>query len=192
MKALIWFGLSLIVSSSWPLAQASERSPCDQQPTRAGWHVFVDYKDRFCFEYPPKYHVAPAVFAPGVSSGGAHRFIARLTTKPSPAEGASAADPMTATINIYAYGMPFRPTKLNFFAPTGLQDIPPQRIQAAHGEFYYYGPGGGGVDYPDDFFFGVRGRTFSIEFTGPYSRDKTPDAVTKEVEPEVLESFRSF
>jgi hypothetical protein len=192
MTALIWFGLSLIALSSWPLAEASERSPCDQYPTRTGWHVFVDYKDGFCFEYPPKYHVAPAVFAPGVSTGAATRFIGRLTTKPSPVEVAIAEDPMTATIHIFAYGIPFRPEDLTKFAPTGGEDTPPQHIQAAHGEFYYYGPGGGGVGYPDAFYFGIRGRTFSIEFVGPYSRDKTPDAETKEIEPEVLASFHSF
>jgi hypothetical protein len=73
-----------------------------------------------------------------------------------------------------------------------LEETPPQPIHEAHGEFYYYGAGGGGVDYPDTFIFGLRGRSFSIDFWGPYSGDKTPATETKTLEPKVLASFRSF
>ena len=48
------------------------------------------------------------------------------------------------------------------------------------------------MDYPDDFHFGIHGRTFSIEFVGLYSRDKIPDPETKRIEPKVLASFHSF
>jgi hypothetical protein len=192
MKTPIWFGVSLLAMASCGLAGASDHSPCGLHPTRTGWHVFVDHQDRFCFEYPPKYHVAPTVFAPGVSTGNTTRFIGRLTTAPSPSEVAIADDPEAATINVFAYGMPFRPEDLTKRAPTGEEDSPPQHIHAAHGEFYYYGGGGGGVLYPDVFYFGIRGRTFSIEFFGPYSGGKTPDPETKRIEPEVLASFHSF
>jgi hypothetical protein len=75
MNTPIWFGASLLALASSGLAEAAGHSPCDVHPTRSGWHVFVDHEDRFCFEYPPKYGVAPAVFAPGVSTGRATRFI---------------------------------------------------------------------------------------------------------------------
>ena len=192
MKTPIWFGVSLVAMASCGLAGASDHSPCDLHATRTGWHVFVDHQDRFCFEYPPKYHVAPAVFAPGVSTGNATRFIGRLTTVPSPSEVAPGDDLKAATVNVFAYGMPFRPEDLTKRAPTGDQDSPPKRIHAAHGEFYYYGRGGGGLDYPDVFYFGSRGRTFSIDFVGPYSQGNTPDRETKRIEPEVLASFHSF
>lgn len=191
MKAPIWIGVYLLAMSTCGLAGASAPSPCELHPARAGWRVFVDHKDRFCFEYPPKYLVAPAVFAPGVSTGEVTRFIGRLTTAPSSSEGAIADDEKVATINVFAFGTPFRPEDLTKRAPTGETD-PPQHVQAAHGEFYYYGPGGGGVEYPDVFYFGVRGRTFSIEFFGPYSGEKTPNPETKRIEPEVLATFHSF
>lgn len=190
MRTPIWPSVSLLLMASCGLAGASDHTPCDLRPTRAGWRVFVDYQDRFCFEYPPKYHVAPAVVAPGVSTGLATRFIGRLTTKPSPSEGA--IDPEAATIDISAFRIPFRPEDLTKFAHMGEEDNPPQRVHAAHGEFYYYGGGGGGVDYPDDFYFGIRGRTFSIDFFGPYSQGKIPDPETQRIEPEVLASFHSF
>jgi hypothetical protein len=192
MKTPISFGVSLLAIASCGWAGASDHSPCDLHPTRTGWHVFVDHQDRFCFEYPPKYHVAPAVFAPGVSTGNTTRFIGRLTTAPSSSEGGIGDDPKAATINIFTYGIPFRPEDLTKRAPTGAQDAPPQRIHAAYGEFYYYGRGGGGIDYPDVFYFGIRGRTFSIDFAGPYSRGNTPDPETKRIEPEVLAGFHSF
>ena len=192
MNIPIWFGASLLAMAGCGLAEAGDHSPCDLHPTRTGWHVFVDHEDRFCFEYPPKYRVAPAVSAPGVTTGNATRFIGRLTTVPSPSEVAPGADLKAATINVFAYGMPFRPEDLTKRAPTGDQDSPPKRIHAAHGEFYYYGRGGGGLDYPDVFYFGSRGRTFSIDFVGPYSQGNTPDRETKRIEPEVLASFHSF
>jgi hypothetical protein len=192
MKTTIWFVISVLAMASCGLAGASDHSPCDLHPTRTGWHVFVDHQDRFCFEYPPKYHAAPTVFAPGVSAGNATRFIGRLTTAPSPSEVATADDPKAATINVFAFGTPFRPEELTQRAPTGQQDSPPQRIHAAYGEFYYYGRGGGGVNYPDVFYFGIRGRTFSIDFVGPYSESNIPDPETKRIEPEVLASFHSF
>jgi hypothetical protein len=48
------------------------------------------------------------------------------------------------------------------------------------------------VDYQGRFCFGSRGRTFSIDFVGPYSGDKNPNAETKRIEPQVLASFRLF
>jgi hypothetical protein len=192
MRLPICLCVSLLAMASCSLAKGAGHSPCDLRPTQTGWHVFIDYQDRFCFEYPPQYRAAPAVFAPGVSTGSATRFVGRLTTKPSPTVVASANDEEEASILIFAYGSPFRPKDLTKFAPTGLEDTPPQPIHAAHGEFYYYGAGGGGVDYPDQFHFGLRGRSFSIEFYGPYSGDKTPAPETKRIEPKVLASFRSF
>jgi hypothetical protein len=82
MKSPIWFGVSLLAIASCGLAGASDHSPCDLLRTRTGWHVFVDDQDRFCFEYPREYHVAPTVFAPGVSTGDATRFIGRSRRRP--------------------------------------------------------------------------------------------------------------
>jgi hypothetical protein len=191
MNILMRFAVGLLVFAGCSFAIAADHNPCALHPTRTGWRIFVDRRDGFCFEYPPKYRIAPARFAPGLSTGGP-KFIGRLTTKPTPAEGASADNEKVATIDIFAYGMPFRADDLTRFAPMGMDDYPPQRIPAAHGDFYYYGPGGGGVQYPDDFYFGIHGHTFSISFSGPYSTDKTPDAVTKRIEPRVLASFRPF
>lgn len=189
MKAPVWLGVVLLVTANSCLANTRKNNPCALHPTRHGWHVFVDQRDGFCFEYPPKYRKAPAVYPPDYVPDPKTRFIGRLTTKLSQYES---ADPDVATIDVYDEGYPFRLEDLIKFSPIGDVDNAPPLIHAAHADFYYCGPGGGGVNYPDDFFFGIRGDTFSISFYGPYKDDKTPDGETKRIEPEVLASFRRF
>ena len=192
MRLRSWAKIPLLAIFSSPSLAAGHQSPCTAHPRQPGWHVFVENKNRFCFEYPAQYQVAPTVIAPGVSTGPATEFLGRLATKPGPAELALADDEPNATIDVFAYGTPFRPDRLTRFAPTGMEDIRPKLIHTAHGEFYYYGAGGGGVDYPDAYYFGLHGKTFSIHFFGPYDGDKTPAAVTRQMEPRLLASFRRF
>jgi hypothetical protein len=175
-----------------PLLTAEHPSPCAAKPTQLGWHVYVDKNDLFCFEYSPQYQVAPRVTALGVSGIPVNQWVVRLATIPQPTELAVADDEDNATINVIAHGTPFHRSGLTAFAPTGMQDIPPKLIHTTHQEFYYYGPGGGGVDYPDSYYFELRGRTFSLTFIGPFEGDKTPAAVTKQIEPKLLASFRRF
>ena len=57
---------------------------------------------------------------------------------------------------------------------------------------YYYGTGGGGVAYPDQFFFRLPSRLLQLVFNGPYRNDKTPDGRTKAIEKEILGSLETF
>jgi hypothetical protein len=188
MRVSIWAGVLLLAIGSRASMAAANRSPCRLHPTHPHWHVFVDSKDRFCFEYPTRYRVAPAV----AGSNTDRRFLVELATKPEVAQLPIADHEDNAMIDVTAYDVPFRVDDLNRFAPTGAQDSPPRPIHAAYEVFYYYGAGGGGVDYPDAYFFWLRGRTFSIQFYGPYVGDKEPAEVTKRMEPEVLASFQRF
>ncbi len=64
-------------------------------------------------------------------------------------------------------------------------------FQIADRTFYYIGSGGGGVTYPDTFFYNLRGRILVIEFDGPYPpQSKSPSEATRAIEKLVLESFR--
>ncbi len=76
-------------------------------------------------------------------------------------------------------------------APTGI-DSPPKPIQIGENTFYYYGPGGGGVDYPDVYYFDLGGKILGIDFDGPYENEKTPTPATKQMEQRVLKSFQEF
>jgi len=76
-------------------------------------------------------------------------------------------------------------------APTGY-DSPPEPMKAGPNTFYYYGPGGGGVSYADQYFFDLKGKTLYVFFDGPYVNDKTPSAETKALEPQLLSTLRVF
>ena len=70
--------------------------------------------------------------------------------------------------------------------------IPPVRSKRVTTRFMFTVAGGGGVEYPDQFFFNLKGKTLYIVFDGPYINDKTPADETKKIEEKVLASFRTF
>ena len=69
-------------------------------------------------------------------------------------------------------------------------ESPPEPIKIGRYTFYYYGPGGGGVCYPDEYFFNLRGKTLNIDFDGPCRNDKTPTPEIKEIERRLLSCSR--
>ncbi len=192
MRTSCWTVAIVVAVLSFKSCVADGQNPCKTRPTQPNWHVFVDERDRFCFEYPPQYKVAPTVAAPGIGHPPANEWVARLATNPRPMVISVADDGDNAAIDVIADGARFLPSELTRFAPTGLQDEPPKLIHTAHLDFYFYGPGGGGVDYPDAFYFGLKGKTFSLLFWGPYKGDKSPAEETRAIEPLVLASMRKF
>jgi hypothetical protein len=72
-------------------------------------------------------------------------------------------------------------------APTGIE-TPRERRQLGAETFYYYGPGGGGAEYPDQYFFDLKGKTLLIAFDGPYI-DKTPSPETKNIKKKPAPDF---
>ena len=78
----------------------------------------------------------------------------------------------------------FQPDALIRMAPTGIES-PPEPQRMGQNMFYYYGPGGGGVSYPDGYYFNLRGKILVIDFDGPYENDKTPTPETKKMEQKV-------
>ena len=57
-------------------------------------------------------------------------------------------------------------------APTGLDDTPPATMRIAGRVFYFYGPGGGGVDYPDQYLMELSGKILAFSLA---DRGRTPD-----------------
>jgi len=69
-------------------------------------------------------------------------------------------------------------------------DEEPTIVKVGKNVFYYYGRGGGGVSYPDEYFYNLDGNILGIKFDGPYPpHDNSPTAQTKAMERRVLESF---
>ena len=86
---------------------------------------------------------------------------------------------------------PFDLERIVTYAPNGVIALNPVRV-GPH-TFYYWGPGGGGVQYPDVYFFDLNGKTLWIEFHGHYnSVEKSPDEQTKQIERKVLATLRVF
>ena len=94
------------------------------------------------------------------------------------------------TIEIVVDHSPITLDSLKKYAPTGQEGFPPnQSIEFTSPQFYYYGPGGGGVCYPDIYFTGNSSYTLIFRFIG-CDNDKTPPQYIKDIEHQILKSFR--
>jgi hypothetical protein len=161
-------------------SSAGKNSPCATQRPANGWHTYVDRVHRFCFSYPPIYKRVQDRRNPYYHPEIKYIQFQRTHTD--------------AYIVVWFENESF---DLQEFvpraeSPTGV-DSPPEPVKVGEYTFYYYGRGGGGVAYPDNYFFDLRGKTLRIAFDGPYPGDSnTPTAETKKLESEILATFRTF
>lgn len=167
--------------------------PCPVRNTPSDWRIHVDRSHGFCFSYPPTY------------SPVAKPWLKKYTNAPDKADldrlhkaaqehrllRLQNNQDTTASIVVFLDGRPFNLQSFVAGAPTGIED-PPERRQFGTETFYYYGPGGGGVEYADEYFFDLKGKTLLIIFDGPYVNDKTPSPETKDLELRLLQTFRTF
>jgi hypothetical protein len=166
--------LVALLACSPSLAQKLGTSPCTTaaQAETTRWREYVDRDHHFCFRYPRSYtpisHPKPNCRGPKLED---------ITTG--------------ATIGVCADDQNFELSNFVRNAPTGI-DSPPEPVRIGKNTFYYYGPGGGGVSYPDVYFFNLRGKVLAINFDGPYVHDKTPTRATKKMERKLLTTFREF
>jgi hypothetical protein len=77
------------------------------------------------------------------------------------------------------------------FAPTGSSDAPDAQIIGLN-TFYYYGLGGGGVAYPDQYFMNLSGNVLIFIFDGPYLNAQTPSQEAKIVEKQMLSTLQIY
>jgi hypothetical protein len=192
-KIMLKCCIGLVIVFCIPAVVTHGQSPCIKHPIHSGWKFYINVRYRFCFEYPPNYQMVSADRLPHSYPGSGISFLAEMQDHEfeSSPHGVEYDEPR-ASIDIELYPGPPDPDLLRKWAPTGLEDVPPKLVRAAHQTFYFYGAGGGGVSYSDDFYFGLRGRTFLISFFGPYLNDKSPTPVITAIEPVILKSFRSF
>lgn len=178
LRISLWLSAFLILAPSLPLADIASLG------TPPGWKTYVDRVHGFAFAYPPIYK---RIRRPDSRENWEEQMKAA-------AEGRWVGlrhQRSDARIDFILENKPF---DLNSFvkdAPTGY-DEPPSPVEEGDNTFYVYGAGGGGVEYPDQFFFNLKGKTLYIVFDGPYINDKTPADETKKIEEKVLASFRTF
>ena len=73
-----------------------------------------------------------------------------------------------------------------------MRDLLPEERKIGPLSFYYNGPGGGVVDYSDNYLFNLRGKLLHIEFDVPYIHDNHPAPEVRELELKLLATFRTF
>lgn len=147
---------SRFCGACWPaLGQISTTKPsgCDLKRARIGWQTYVNREHRFCVSIPSGYK--------------------RVKNPPTRDLLQFKRPGSDATISVSFSDEPFDLQSFVKNAPTGIES-PPEPFRAGQNTFYHYGPGGGGVGYPDGFFFNLRGKVLVIEFDGPYIDDNMP------------------
>ena len=72
---------------------------------------------------------------------------------------------LAAAITVIFSNEVFDLKRIVTYAPNGVTALDP--VQVGPFTFYYWGPGGGGVEYPDVYFFNLHGNTLSLGFDGP-------------------------
>lgn len=168
-----------------------------------GWKTYVNRVHGFCISYPPIYkqRTPPFLFTDSsryaaylrkAADDGRVLVLERIGDKDVTIL-VRLDEKLDRSAPIQAFGL-FDLHSFIKAAPTGVES-PPEPLQVGGEKFYYYGPGGGGVDYADQYFFNLKGKTLYISFDGPYGSDaheKGPSYETKQMEIQMLSSFRKF
>jgi hypothetical protein len=180
---------SLCFSGSLLLSRTTKpESSCTSNNALPGWHTFTDRVHRFCFQYPPLYRSQKP--APKRYLRPGSKLLLFLANGERP-EFTKDGRWLAASISVIFSTEAFDLERIVTYAPNGVIKLDP--VQVGSYTFYYWGPGGGGVEYPDDYFFNLHGRTLWLGFDGPYTeRSKSPDGTTRQIEKKVLASFRTF
>jgi hypothetical protein len=177
------FGVLILVAlagSAWGQTAAPSAVPCRGKGATIQWHVYVNREHKFCFLYPDTYTPVPLQD----DTERSKYFPLENNVLQLKRRG------VDATIHVLFNG-PFNLERLRISnAPTGMIDIPPDPVRIGRYTFYRYGAGGGGVSYPDQYFFNLRGKTLEIDFDGPYETSKSPSAETEKLEPIMLATLR--
>lgn len=183
-----WILLLGIILSGLPSSLAGQTSAQEEggKPKQIGWQKYTNPGYRFSFWYPETYQKVPLP-PPSPSEKSIFSYDKRLILL-------QRRDNEDAKIDIRIDTRPFNSKHLSEgHAPTGYdsEGMPDSRRVGNH-IFYLYGPGGGGVAYPDQWLVKVNGKILEIYFDGPYENDKTPSQETKEIELKLAETVRTF
>lgn len=146
---------------------------------------------RFCLLYPPNYREVSAPPCDEFSSTRLFLGNLMLNDLPPGTHGGPANN--EAGIGFVSIPKDFSVKQMQACcAPTGLDDTPPATVRLGKRVFYFYGPGGGAVDYPDQYLMELNGKILSIEFGGPWKDSKSPIEETKRLETKILSTLQIY
>jgi hypothetical protein len=182
-----WFLLLFLASLASGQTENASTACSANQRQEPDWRTFTDRTHRFCFQYPPLYR--PQKPLRGRYLGPRSKLLLFVANGESP--GFTKDGWLQASISVIFSLEAFDLERIVTRAPNGVIKLDP--IQVGPYIFHYWGPGGGGVNYPDVYFFNLRGETLQFEFAGPYTgTSKSPDQQTQQIERKVLATFRIF
>jgi hypothetical protein len=164
--------------------QAQDTSPKSSGPNKPQhWHKYVNKSYGFSFWYPDPYR---PVLLPPTDSGDEFRAKVNHEKTLLLLERLDDSDAkIWVSVEVRAFDLN---ALMQSHAPTGVE-FPPAPGRVGTHVFYGYGAGGGGVDYPDQYFVNLRGKILHFDFDGPYEY-KSPDGETRYLEPRTLKTFR--
>jgi hypothetical protein len=172
-------------------AQTVNRSPCEADTTHPDWRVYTNHEFRFCLRYPPTYREVPAPPPDEFSSTRGSLDSLELKSLPLGTYGGPVDN--KAGIGFVYIPKSFSVRQMETCcAPTGLDDTPPTTLSVNHHVFYFYGPGGGGVNYADQYLMEMNGKILSIQFGGPWKDSKSPIEEMKSLEAKILSTLQTY
>lgn len=182
IKTLIFAGFLVFAM----VASARGQTPTPNHAERTKqrhWQKYVNRKYGFSFWYPDSYKPTLPPATPQRIMDYENLLILLQRR-----------DNSDATIWMILDMRPFNlRTMSESHSPTGWDpDWVPKGHTIGRHIFYFYGAGGGGVEYPDQYFVRLRGKTLEFEFDGPYEQQKSPSGETPQLEPKILRTFRAL
>jgi hypothetical protein len=162
-------------SQTLPSSQISPTLLPSTTPISGTWITYTSPAYDFKFQYPELYRYQD-ISREEVDNND-DTTIARFMTN----DGRE----LTVAVSVIA----FTKEHLHTYAPTGSEAIDPESVTLGNTAFYYYGPGGGGVCYPDRYFTNLKGKILVLSFSG-CDNDKTPSEATKKIEIDILSTFQ--
>lgn len=183
---LMLFACSLCLRS-----QTVQQSPCKADDNHPGWQIYVNHDFGFCLLYPPNYHEMPT--PPRDEYSSTRLFLGNLMLNDLPPGTHGSPVNNEAGIGFVSIPKDFSVQQMQVCcAPTGLDDTPPATVHLGKRVFYFYGPGGGGVDYPDQYLMELNGKILAIEFDGPWKDSKAPIEEMKRLETKILSTLQTY
>ncbi len=166
------------------------------QPAFAQRRLQKTYSDRtfgVAFRYPASLRPQPLGLLANPTRSSGDKLLVMLGL-PGSTQAPDSGEKLHLYVSFRNRPMTNRLLELEY-APTGYQDLPPERRTYGRHQVVFYGPGGGGVFYPDKFFVLCRGGFLRFAFYGPPDADpagnlKSPGAATRTVEAQLLSSLR--